>query len=91
MAEKALKSLKFPGLEDTYVVPSITAKEGEFENSSVLNDPMNQAIAPYSTAAGSGTRAGIYGYRLLAVNKIEETVYNTSNFEDYVNNKEYVC
>lgn len=72
MAEKVLKSLQFPGLEDTYIIP-YTGETGEFENSNIMNDTVtNKAVVPYSTASGTQCRAGIYGYRLLAVSINED-------------------
>ena len=76
MAEKVLKSLQFPGLEDTYIIPH-TGETGEFENSNIMNDTVtNKAVAPYSTAGGTECRAGIYGYRLKAVSVNEDGTRN---------------
>ena len=84
--KKILKSLQFPGLEDTYVIPSYPIEEGEFENSIILNDMTNQALAPYSTAAGVNTRAGVLGYQLKEVRNNDgvtaEIVVDDANLED---------
>lgn len=65
MAEDMVKGFQFFDDDPVYVSDAGRSTE---EGGEVFNDYVNnQALAPYSTAAGINTYAGVYGYKLIGV------------------------
>lgn len=93
MAEKILKSIKFPGLEDTYILP--VTKDAE-ETSLIGNDlENNQALGIYSTALGRENIAGAKGYYIKNIDVSNKKIHLSTTecvptFEANYNNGESI-
>ncbi len=75
MTEDMIKGFQFFDDETVYNVSD--AGRSTNEGGEIFNDYVNnQALAPFSKASGTACRAGIYGYRLLAVDVNEDGTRN---------------